>query len=224
MNILLLLLEVLVVFILMILFYKLDKKNGLYIYICLLASSLSVMLTESIDFLSFRVNINVPVIIGVLICNNVIIQKFGIDEVKRIMYTFGISYVITYVIVTLSSLIYGGELFISNDEVFNNLLGYGIDNMRCFVGSFISMLVMIFIGSGIYYSIRKNKNILVVSNSGTIFVVSFVESLVFILISYIGNFTLIELFGMISIRYVLEVIVGILGCIPIYWLVKYIDK
>ena len=224
MNYLFLVLEVLIVFLLMVIFYKVGKKDGLYLYICLMSAILCALITESIDILSFKVNISIPIIMGIFICSNIIIQRFGIDEVKRILYTFGSSYVMTFIIITLVSLTLGSEYNMLSNENYNGLFGYSLDSIRCFVGNFISIIIMISIGSGIYYSIRKSKNILVISNVITTFVISFIESLIFVMISYIGNFSAIELLGMASIRYVIEVIIGIVGCIPVYILVKFIDK
>lgn len=222
MNYICLLLEVLLVFIFMILFYKHGKKDGLYIYLGLMSSILSVILIGSINILSFQISIGIPIIVGLFICSNIIIQRYGIDEVKRILYTHGISYIVTFIIVSLVSLTFLKELDISNN-VYDLLFGYGLNNVRCIIGNFISIMIMLWIGSGIYYSFRKNKNILAISNIVTAFVISFVESLIFVLISYIGNFTAIELFGMISVRYIIHIIIVIIGIIPIYILVKFMD-
>ena len=224
MNQLFLVLAVFLVFLIMVVFYKTLKKDGLYLYICLMASVLCIFLTQSIDILLFKVNINIPIIMGIFISSNIIIQRFGIDEVKRILYTFGSSYVMTFIIITLVSLTLDSEFTILDSETYNGLFGYNLESIRCFIGNFISVIIMIFIGSGIYYSIRKSKNILAISNTITTFVVSFVESIIFVMISYVGNFSAIELLGMLSIRYVIEVIIGIIGCFPMYILVKFIDK
>lgn len=223
MNGVYLLLEIVLVFLLMILFYKYGKKDGLYVYIGFISSILNVILIGTIDILSFQVSIGIPIVIGLFICSNVIVQRYGIDEVKRILYTYGMSYIISFILIGLASFTYVKVLDIPSNEVFDFLFGYNLNNVRCIIGNYISIIIMIWIGSGIYYSIRKSKNVLIISNVVTAFVISFIESLICILISYIGNFNGIELFGMISIRYIFEVIVSIIGLIPVYILVKYLD-
>lgn len=224
MNYIYLALEVLLIFLTMIIFYKFGKKDGLYVYIGLMSSILSVILINTVDILSFQVSIGIPIIIGIFLCSNIIVQKYGIDEVKRILYTYGVSYLVTFIIIGLVSLAYTKVFDITSNNVFDLLFGYGLNNFRCVISNFISIIIMLWIGSGIYHSIRKSKNILFISNVVTTFVISFIESLVFVLIAYIGNFTGIELFGMISIRYIFEVIVSIIGLIPVYFIVKFIDK
>ena len=86
------------------------------------------------------------------------------------------------------------------------------------------MGIMLWISSGIYYSVKKSENIIFVSNIVVTFVVSFVESFIFILLSYIGTFDVINLIAMFSIRYIIEVILGIVGLLPVYILIKFIDK
>ena len=223
MNYIYLLLEVLLIFIFMFLFYKYEKKDGLYIYLGLMSSILCIVLNGSIDIFSFQVSIGIPIIIGLLICSNVIIQRYGIDEVKRILYTYGISYIITFASISLVSLTFTNNIYISSNDTYNLLFGYDLNNIRCIIGSFISVMSMLWIGSGIYYSFRKSKNLLFASNIVTVFVVCFIESLVFVLISYIGSFSAIELFGMISVRYILYVVIGLLSIIPVYVLVKFVD-
>lgn len=224
MNYIYLALEVLLIFLTMIIFYKFGKKDGLYVYIGLMSSILSVILINTVDILSFQVSIGIPIIIGIFLCSNIIVQRYGIDEVKRILYTYGVSYLVTFIIIGLVSLAYTKVFDITSNNVFDLLFGYGLNNFRCVISNFISIIIMLWIGSGIYHSIRKSKNILFISNVVTTFVISFIESLVFVLIAYIGNFTGIELFGMISIRYIFEVIVSIIGLIPVYFIVKFIDK
>ena len=53
MNYMYLLIEVLIVFLLMVAFYKVGKKDGLYIYVGLISSILSIVLIGNIDILSF---------------------------------------------------------------------------------------------------------------------------------------------------------------------------
>ena len=224
MNYLYLLIEILLVFLLMIIFYKFGKKDGLYLYICFISLILSIILIGSIDILSFQVSIGIPIVIGLFICSNIIIQRYGLDEVKRILYTFGFSYIISFLIISLVSLTFTKNLDVTSNNIYNLLFGYNLNNLRCIVGNFVSLMVMIWVGSGIYYSLRKSKNVLLISNVITAFVIAFIESIIFVLIGYVGSFSAIELFGMISIRYIFEIAVAIIGLLPVYILVKFIDK
>ena len=224
MNYVLLFIEVLLVFLLMVIFYKLSKKDALYLYIGLLASLAGISIIGSIEIMSFDINMGLPIIMGLFVANNIIIHRYGLDEVKRILYTFGICYFLPIIFIQLGSLINKYGLDVSSNGIYDLLFGYDLDNLRVVVGGFISIFIMIWMSSGIYYSIRKNRSAIVISNLTSAFVVSFIESMVFVLITNIGYFGFIELFGMISIRYIIEIIISIIGLVPVYYLIKYVDK
>ena len=224
MNYVYLFIEVVLVFLLMGLFYKIDKKDSLYLYIGLMASFASIAIIGSIEVMSFDINMGMPIIMGLFVANNIIIHRYGLDEVKRILYTFGICYIVPIIFLSIGSLIskYGVE--ITSNGVYDLLFGYSLNNLRLVISGFISIFIMLWMSSGIYYSIRKNRNAIVVSNLTSAFVVSFIESMIFVLIVNVGDFGFIELFGMISIRYIIEIIIGIIGLVPVYYLIKYVDK
>lgn len=224
MNYIYLIIEVLIIFPIMVLFYKLFKKDGLYVYICFLSTLLGFLIIGTIDIFSFQINFSIPILMGLFLVSNIIIQRYGLDEIKRIMITFNISYIVTAILIGLISLLskYGVDFY--GNKIYDLLFGYSWNNIRVYIACIIASNVMFWLGGGIYYSIRKSKNILFVSNIVSTFVISFVESFIFVLIAYIGNFEFVELFGMISIRYIIEVIMGIFGLVPVYILVKFIDK
>ena len=220
MNYILILLEVIFTFFLMFIFYKVGKKNGLYLYMVLMSSIASIIMFKTIDLFSFQVNLGIPIIMGLFICNNIIIQRFGIDEVKRIMTTSGIAYVVVGIIVSLLSLTINSDYVLTSNEVFNSLFGYDINNIRIFIGGFVSIMLMLWSSSYVYYYIRRSKNILWFSNIGTMLFIQMLESIIFVIISYIGEFDFTLLFGMIVIRYLIKIMIGMIGLIPVYTIVK----
>ena len=72
----------------------------------------------------------------------------------------------------------------------------------------------------IYYYIRRIKNNLVFSNIGSILIIQFIEAILFVLVAYMGSFQIVEIFGMIVIRYLLKLLVGILGLVPVFTITK----
>ena len=138
MNYIYMLLEIIFTFFLMICFYKVVKKTGLYLYIVLMSSILSVVMFKVIDLFSFQVNLGIPIVMGLFICNNIIIQKFGIDEVKRIMATVSVSYMATIVIISILSITGDSGYNLISNEAFNGLFGYGSGNIRILIGGLLS--------------------------------------------------------------------------------------
>ena len=182
MNYILILLEVIFTFFLMFIFYKVGKKNGLYLYMVLMSSIASIIMFKTIDLFSFQVNLGIPIIMGLFICNNIIIQRFGIDEVMRIMTSSGIAYIVVGIIVSLLSLTINSDYVLTSNEVFNSLFGYDINNIRIFIGGFVSIMLMLWSSSYIYYYIRRSKNILWFSNIGTMLFILMLDSFIFVIL------------------------------------------
>lgn len=204
----------------MILFYRFGKKNGLFMYIVFLGALLSIVMFKSIDVLSFEVDLGIPIIMGIFICSNIIVQKYGIDEIKDIIKSFVIPYVCTAVILSLTSLIMASDYNINTSDAFDSLFGYNLDNLRLFVSGLLSIGFMLWYNAYVYYYIRKNKNKFVFSNIGSLLMVQFIESIIFVFISYIGVFDFTMLFGMIVIRYLLKVVIGFISLLPIDIILK----
>ena len=222
MNYIVLITEILLTFFLIFLAYKMGKKDGLYLGIGLFSSILCVMLFKMINMFDF--NMGIPFIVGILLLNNIIIHRYGFDETTRILRTFGIAYILTYMVIMITTLTIGSKYNLASNDSYNLLFGYDLSNIRYFVGGLLSIGMTIWMGSNIYDNIRKNKNNIIFNNVGSILVVLFIESIIFVSIAHIGNYTVVELFGMVVIRYLIEVVIGLLGLIPVYLIVKRKDK
>ena len=206
MNYIVLITEILLTFFLIFLAYKMGKKDGLYLGIGLFSSILCVMLFKMINMFDFDVNMGIPFIVGIL------------------LRTFGIAYILTYIVIMITTLTIGSKYNLASNDSYNLLFGYDLSNIRYFVGGLLSIGMIIWMGSNVYDNIRKNKNNIIFNNVGSILVVLFIESIIFVSIAHIGNYTVVELFGMIVIRYLIEVVIGLLGLIPVYLIVKRKDK
>ena len=220
MNYIYLLVEVILVFIFMVLFYRFGKKDGLFVYIGFMSALLSIIMFKSIDILSFEIDLGIPVLMGIFICSNIIIQRYGIDEIKYIIKSFIIPYMLITIILSLTSLIYSSEYNMVTNDAFDSLFGYNLDNLRLLVSGLLSIGFMLWYNAYIYYYIRKNKNKYWFSNIGSILIIQFIESIIFVLISYIGSFEFDMLFGMIVVRYLLKVIIGIISLLPVSVILK----
>ena len=224
MNYLFILLEIIITFFLIFVFYKVGKKNGLYLYMILMAGITSVIMYKTIDLFSFQVNLGISAIMGLFVCNNIIIQRFGMDEIKRIIMSTSITYLLVGIIISLASLFSNSGYELISNDIFNGLFGYDVNNIRIYIGGFISIIVMLWSGSYIYYYIRRSKNVLWISNVGSMLFIQMLESILFIIIAYALDFNFTMLFGMIVIRYLIKIMIGIIGLVPVYAIVKMKDK
>lgn len=220
MNYVYLLLEVILVFLLMVLFYRFGKKDGLFTYIGFMSVVVGTIMFKSIDILSFEVNLGIPIVMAIFVCSNIIIQRYGIDEIKKIIRCFIIPYLLTIIILSLSSLIGSSEYNLTANNAFNSLFGYNLDNIRLIVGGILSIGFMLWYNAYIYYYIRKSKNKYLFSNIGSMLIIQFIESIIFVLITFVGSFDINTLFGMIVIRYLLKIVLGVISLLPVSIILK----
>lgn len=220
MNYIYLVIEIILIFGFMILFYKFGKKDGLFTYIAFISAVLSIIMFKSIDILSFEVDLGIPMVIAIFVCSNVIIQKYGLDEISKIIKCFAIPFLFTMIILSLTSLISFSEYNMTTNEAFDNLFGYNLDNLRLFISGLLSIGFMLWYNAYVYYYIRKSKNKYIFSNIGSMLIVQFIESIIFVFIAYVGAFEINVLFGMIVIRYLIKVIIGIIGLVPVSIVLK----
>lgn len=220
MNYIYFLIEVLLVLLLLILFYKIGKKDGLFNYIGFMSSLLSVIMFKSIDILSFEVSLGIPILMSLFVCSNIIVQRYGIDEIMKIIKSFIFPYIFTIIILSLTSLLSSSEYNLITNNAFNNLFGYNLENLRLIVSGLLSVGFMLWYNAYIYYYIRKNRNKYLFSNIGSMLIIQFIESVIFVFIAYIGTFDINVLLGMIIIRYLLKVVIGFISLIPISIVLK----
>ena len=223
MNFLILLVESLLIYAMMFLFFKQERKEGLYIYIAILSGILSIVSYECVNIFGFEVNMGLPIIMGIFISNNLIIQRYGLDEVKRIIKTFVISGVLVYFFVNIIGFMMDSSFNIVTNATFDSLFSYNIRSVRVFISLVLSISFLLWYNGNIYYYIRRSRNKILFSNIGSILIIQFIESIMFIFIAYLFVYDITSLFGMLVIRYLVKVVLGAIGVIPLYVMAKMKD-
>ena len=221
MNYLYLFIEIILIYFIMVLFYKYSKKDGLFVYISFMASFLGLVMYENIDIFSFQCDLGIIIAMGIFICSNIIIHRYGSDETGKIIKHFIFPYVTINIILSIFTLINTSDY---GTDVFDSLFGYNLNNIRVFIGYLLSIGFMLWYNSYMYYYLRKNKNNYLFSNIGTILIIQFIESIIFVFVSYVGLIDINLTFGIIVIRYLVKVVVGFVGLIPISVILKLKDK
>lgn len=220
MNIVYLFIEVIVILLMMILFCRFGQKEGLFLYISFMSGLLSIMMFKSIDIFSFEIDLGVPFVMGIFVCSNVIIQRYGIDEIKKIIKSFVIPYIAIFFILSLISLIGYSEYNDMSSMSYDTLFGYNLSNLRLLVAGIMSVVFGLWYNANIYYYIRKSKNNYWLSNVGSMFLIQIAESIIFVIIAYIGVFGFDMLFGMMIIRYLFKIIIGLISLVSFKTVLK----
>ena len=72
--------------------------------------------------------------------------------------------------------------------------------------------------------LEEVKNILWFSNITSSLIVQMLESIIFVLLGYLGDVSFTLIFGMIVIRYLIKIVISVIGLVPVYMIVKMKDK
>ena len=210
MNFLLTLIEVFVVFGLMLLIYKMFNKNGLYGLAIVLSVISNVFIYKTINIFTYESVLGVVSGMAVLIISNIIVQKNGPEEIKKLLILIISSSFISYVILNIGGLISAdNNSNLAFDELFNL-------NIRIFVANILSLVISIIFSSKLYHSLRRIKNQIWISNILSMFIICFIDAIIFVIIGYVGKVTTYEFFNLIVVGYMLKLIIGIIGTINIY--------
>ncbi len=213
MNILLLFIELIILFLVIYYSYKKNKYEGLYMLLIIL--TLLVGIFSNKEIMIFNLNINYSFIISsiIILITKILIQKKGPEEIKNILLLITFTSIITYILLETSSLLQvsniNKKLSVSYNEVFNL-------NSRTYLSAVASLILSAYLTSVVYHNIRIIKNKIWLSNTLTSIILELIDSTIFCLISYLFKIPFINLIELIVIRYILKLIISLLGTSLIY--------
>lgn len=213
MNILLLFIELIILFLVIYYSYKKNKYEGLYMLLIIL--TLLVGIFSNKEVMIFNLNINYSFIISsiIILITKILIQKKGPEEIKNILLLITFTSIITYILLETSSLLQvsniNKKLSVSYNEVFNL-------NSRTYLSAVASLILSAYLTSVVYHNIRIIKNKIWLSNALTSIILELIDSTIFCLISYLFKIPFINLIELIVIRYILKLIISLLGTSLIY--------
>ena len=124
--------------------------------------------------------------------------------------------IISFIFICL--LILSSGLQISDYNNISNLMYNNVifSNIKFIIANVISIITAIYINNFLYYELRKVKNKIWISNIFSSLIFAFVESIIFVLITKFINGSLYVVMMTIVIRYILRLIILIIGTDVIY--------
>lgn len=212
----LLVIELLICIILQIILYKRYKTTGIYIYIIISLMLTSIMSLKTIVLYNFDVNLGIIPFVNIFTSANILIQKNGENTTKKLILSttaaFLISYAILYLVQTMeSSNIHRTILF--TDAAYDNIFE---NSLRIYFANFVTFLYSMLLNTKLYYYLKKMKNNILISNLFSTIIIQFVASILFGITAYAFIKEPVDIIKIIMIRYLISLIVGILGTLSIY--------
>ena len=212
-NILLIIAEMLVCYLLMLILSKKYKTDGLYVYGIVATFTTCIMSLKSIDIMNIPVPIGFASSISIIVAGNLITQKRGPEELKTYLSLILITSLVSCSFLNLSGLMEPSKFNEMANNSFNSIFKY---NLRMYLALIFSITISTYLSSKIYYLIKRLQNKIILSNIFSIIIVEFLDNIIFVLIAYLLSYEPIDLVLCIVFRYMIKTLIGLLGTIPLY--------
>ncbi len=209
----LLILELVLSLSMIIILYKKYSKTGLYIYCAITIVLASIMSLKTITLYNYDINLGITSFVTIFTITNIIIQKNGVEEAKKILLTTIASLLFSYLILFLTSLMTSSNISLFTSASYNNIFN---ESLRIFFAIFVTTLYSLLLNIKLYYYLKKIKNNILISNLFSTIIIHFIASVLFGLISYIFTKEPLDIIKIIMFRYLFSLCIGIVSTVVIY--------
>ena len=207
-NLVLILLETILLFVLTYKIYKKYKITGLYFLVILLISISNIFLIKRFEIFTLKLNTGIILNLMIYIISNIIVQKKGPYAVSNIIMIVFITTLFNYVILTISGIMNPSSYNEHFNMLYNNIFEF---NIRSYLASLTSLLIGLTLSSKLYYLVKKEINKVWISNTLTTIIVQLIEAIVFIFLMYIFELKISEIIFLIISRYIFRLFIGLLS-------------
>lgn len=212
-NITLLAIEGLIFLVTIPIIYKLFNMKGLYAYTITLFIISTISSLKLITINNFDINLGITSFTTIIVISNIIIQKKGPKSIKSLILITLISIIASYSILYLTFLEQSNTVKLFTNESYNNIF---LGSERILFANFVTILYTSILNYKLYYYLKKIKNNIIVSNLFSTIIIHFISSIMFLIIAYAFIKEPIDIVKMIIIRYMISIIIAMIGTIPIY--------
>lgn len=216
----LLIIELIICTVAIVILYKNYHLVGLYAY-TIVSIILSCMMSfKMITIYNYDMNLGIIPLVTIFIVSNIIIQKNGPDETKKhLLLTVGIL-VISYIILLLIKQMSASRIGLFTSASYNNIFD---NSLRIIFANAVTILYSLILNNKLYYYLKRMKNSIIISNIFSTIIIQFIASILFGVIAYTFIKEPIDIIKIIMIRYLVSLVVGLVGTIAIIT-TKYIKE
>jgi uncharacterized integral membrane protein (TIGR00697 family) len=220
-NVLLIIIELIICYGSLVLLRRILNTEGIYIYAIIATIASILMTTKTIAIMNINIPLGFASITSLIIGGNILTQTKGKEAIRKYILIIITSFIISTIVYYLSSIMVNSQYAINSNIAYSNLFN---GHIREYIALLVSLIIAIWMNSKIYYLLKRIRNKIIISNIFSIIITEFVENIIYVLLAYLYEFTVIEIALCIVFRYMLKTIIGIIGTYPIYIVTKFIDK
>lgn len=219
MNEILWILTLMLSFISILLCYKYLGKNGLFLWIVVATIVSNIQTIKTVELFGLETSLGTILYGSTFLATDILNYKYGLKESRKtIIYGF-LSMIIMTVFMVLC-LLYQPS---TNDFSQDSLLKIFTFNIRITLGSLVGFGVSQFIDTLIFHKLQKKYNKLWLSNNLSTIFCQTIDTLIFVLITYLGTIKIKAMIEIIFSMYIFKVIVALFDT-PFMYLASKIKK
>lgn len=212
-TITLLILELILCLTIQTILYKNYKTLGLYTYVIAASLISSLMSLKTINLFNYDINLGIIPFVTIFTSSNILIQKKGPDSTKQLILTLSASFLVSYAILYIIHFMTPSNINLFTNASYDNIF---VESPRIYFTSFVATLYSLLLNSKLYYYLKKMKNNILISNLFSSVIIQFIASILFGVIAFIFIKDIIDIIKIIMIRYLLSILISLIGTIPIY--------
>ena len=212
-TITLLILELILCLTIQTILYKNYKTLGLYTYVIAASLISSLMSLKTINLFNYDMNLGIIPFVTIFTSSNILVQKKGPDSTKQLILTLSASFLVSYIILYIIHYMTPSNINLFTNASYDNIFA---ESPRIYFTSFVATLYSLLLNSKLYYYLKKMKNNILISNLFSSVIIQFIASILFGIIAFIFTKDIIDIIKIIMIRYLLSILISLIGTIPIY--------
>ena len=221
MNFILILIEIIVSYFFLIHLYKKYQQNGLYLY-SIITFILAVLTSvKNIEIIGFDIPLGIILVTNLYIASNILVQKNGVELIKKMLSLLTISSTFVISIMILFSAVETSEYNIVINNTYSLMF---IDKLRVVLATTGISILSIWLNSTIYYQLKRDKNKLIISNLYSLIITCFIDAILFGLLSFMFVIPISRIIITIALIYILKLLIGLLGIIVAFIAREIKDK
>lgn len=216
----LLIIELIICIIAIVILYKNYHLVGLYAY-TIMSIILSCMMSfKMITIYNYDMNLGIIPLVTIFIVANIISQKIGPEETKKHLLLTVVVLTVSYIILLLIKLMSASKIGLFTSASYNNIFD---NSLRIIFANIVTILYSLILNNKLYYYLKRMKNNIIISNIFSTIIIQFISSILFGIIAYTFIKEPIDIVKIIMIRYLVSLVVGLVGTIAIIT-TKYIKE
>ena len=212
-NTILIFAETILCYIAFVVLYKKYKTDGLYIFAIFATFIACVMNLKTIEIMNIGVPLGFGITTSIVLAGNLITQRQGLEEIKNYILIILITGVVALGTLNISGMLNSSEYNYLANKAYDNIFVY---NIRMYLALIISTVTSVYLSTNLFYTIKRIKNKIILSNIFSIIITEFFENIIFVLIAYLFEYKGIDIILCIIFRYTIKSVIGMFGTIPLY--------